>query len=1159
MIKLIKYFAIVSSLVSVASSAEAQTQPTIEMLLGQPGMAQQLQNLNENRSADVATGEGIPSAADPATANAQDISRNQDLLVQSTGNATTTRSVVQRYYQILTGAVLEVYGAREFSQRQDAQLLFFNTMGKSYRLAPGDVVRVTIRGLSQANQDHKIGRDGNLILNELPPIPVSGLTIEEVEQNLLDILQLDDASATVFVSLETARLITLQVSGAVNEPRTLAVPAYTPLSRVLAYAGGVTANGSLRNIVLRDRDGVAGEVDFYDFLRSPLGANDPLVTDASRVFVPDQGATVAAVGFVASPAIYELPPGLEAISVKDLLSMSGTRILPPGVALEVQYFDETGVSRTRAVSMEDQVNAGEALNLRFLETRLQDAVTVVGAVLNEYSLATQGPVTVRDALKNGATLLRDARMDFAMIVNKDGSARAINLERALQNEAETIAVGASLVVLDQKNYRHLVDADPNRTDDPLVAAISRAEIAELYLNGQRLALIPPTQVTGFAATVRPYYRLTPETNLDLAIIETKDGTSSAVSLRELMQGSVPFTLDAGSKIHLFETTFLNGFIKKTDLSPNADTAIVPAIDRSAPLARLLSRANILRITMDGELMAVLPSSTSQKISKILDVLGIEQNLSNFADFVELGILTADGQPLSKSVSLSADFETILPQAHSIGFWSRDALLGRINGAEDFLKRVSSIGVTVFVDYTVKDLFSTSALSSDASAVETVFFDPAVYPLFAISRRFEPQVLRWKTEVLSLAEMKSSQFKGLEDGAQIFLFTRDFVDRILNGDASGQEAQLESFLRDQTGNEPASAPGDIEQEIGPAEAAITLAGQTSLRNDNALMVSFSRFIGGAVQKPGKYPVKGSVTLGQLIEVAGGVLEDAASAEVTIQYLKVDGSALTKSATKTVDITERVRADTVLLTGRYYVMVPSLINEVSTGTVTLSGEVMRPGEYVISRSETLHDLIERAGGLSPVAYPLGAVFSRDSLKVQEREYNNLLAGQLEEAVLQLSSSDNPNSSDQIATVLGYARQLRSQVPAGRLTVNLALRQADAPVYLQPGDALHVPKRPSHVSVLGAVNRDTVATYAPDKTLSAYLASAGGLTKLSDVKKAYLLLPNGESVPATSNMIIPPGSAIVVPPKTDRLSVLGLTDLVSRVLGNIATSMLAINNVR
>ena len=190
---------------------------------------------------------------------------------------------------------LPIYGASEFSQRQDQSLLFFNTMGKNYRLAAGDVVRVTIRGRTMGDASYKIARDGNLILPSLAPVPVSGSTIAEAEERLLDILQLDDASAAVFISLETARLITVQVSGAVASPRTIAIPAYTPLSRVLAYAGGIKPTGSLRNIVLRDRDGNTQSIDFYNFLQSPTGSNDPLVTDSSRIFVGNQGKTIGAV------------------------------------------------------------------------------------------------------------------------------------------------------------------------------------------------------------------------------------------------------------------------------------------------------------------------------------------------------------------------------------------------------------------------------------------------------------------------------------------------------------------------------------------------------------------------------------------------------------------------------------------------------------------------------------------------------------------------------------------------------------------------------------------------------------------------------------------------------------------------------------------------
>ena len=43
-------------------------------------------------------------------------------------------------------------------------------MGKDYRLAAGDVLRVTLRGLTESDASYKIGRDGNLILPALAPL-----------------------------------------------------------------------------------------------------------------------------------------------------------------------------------------------------------------------------------------------------------------------------------------------------------------------------------------------------------------------------------------------------------------------------------------------------------------------------------------------------------------------------------------------------------------------------------------------------------------------------------------------------------------------------------------------------------------------------------------------------------------------------------------------------------------------------------------------------------------------------------------------------------------------------------------------------------------------------------------------------------------------------
>ena len=219
-------------------------------------------------------------------------------------------------------------------------------------------------------------------------------------------------------------------------------------------------------------------------------------------------------------------------------------------------------------------------------------------------------------------------------------------------------------------------------------------------------------------------------------------------------------------------------------------------------------------------------------------------------------------------------------------------------------------------------------------------------------------------------------------------------------------------------------------------------------------------------------------------------------------------------------------------------------------------MVPGDYPFSREDSLQDVIQQAGGLSDTAYPLGAVLERESIKAQEKESNNILAGQLEASVLTLAQSDIQGVGDQIKAVLGFAQQLRDLPTTGRMTINIMDNNNN--FYLQDGDKLMLPKRPSHVSVIGAVQRTTVANYDKNKTYKDYIFSAGGLTKMADIRKAYLLLPNGESRLLDKNTVIPVGSVVIIPPKIDKLSVLGLTDIVSRVLGNIATSILSINNV-
>ena len=1164
-------FALVLS-ASMTTPASSQTAEQQMFLQANPGLAQQLQRQSgAQKSSGPSEGAGVPTSGEIKVLNADDAIADPSLLTQSRASNAREESVIQRYYSILTRDVLPIYGAAEFGQSQDTQLLFFNTMGKDYRLAAGDVLRVTLRGLTESDASYKIGRDGNLILPALAPFSVAGLSIAKAETKLLDVLRYDDASATVYMSLDTARLITVQVSGAVKTPRTVAVPAYTPLSRVLAYAGGIKPTGSLRNIVLRDRDGNVNQVDFYDFLQSPEGANDPLVTDSSRVFVGNQGNTIAAIGFVARPGVYELPEGTASLPVGSILELTGTRILPPGVKLEALYFDESGLSQSREVSRSSVLKAGEVLSIRFLSTRLTDVIRVKGAVLEEYQIATVKELSVGEILRGGAVLSEAASRDVALVIGENDTSKVIDLERALEDPSFTLSPGDVLHVFTPTELRDIARANVNSSDSNILLGFVEAESAELFLNGSRISFMPLSAEDAFKDILRPFYRLTPQTSLDLAILEDDNGSARAVSLRSLLLSSAPFVVSAGDKIHLFENQFLATSADVLISEPPQE--IVTQKDDDATwteFSQLITRAGVMRVFIDDSLRAFLPSSENPTLALILDTLGFDGS-RRLSDLVSVERLTSKNRNILELKSIAGNLEARLPEkTRSVTLYTqsgKEELLNKSDSAQ--FEKLTSIALNLYMNDEQVQLAAPSDLLNPDSEISKELSSQDIYPLFAIHEYFDYTEQFWKKDAVSLSDLRSEFFANkIKPGDRITAFTRNFLFELVNpgsGSGSGSDA-LQQLIGLQI------AGSDIEEEVQSesqrrlGEQRPANAEQLAQKNASApetsaylqFILSVSRYVSGAVEHPGYYPVAGSVTLSQLLSAAGDLTQNADTMRVEVIKQKVNGGKIVADEVKRFDLTKS-DASSLRLLGRYSVNVPAFINDVATGLVMLAGEVQRPGEYLIARDETLHDLIARAGGLTGVAYPLGAVFTRESLKDSQRESNMVLAGQLEQSVLQVASSDVEGAGEQVTAVLKYAGQLRSQDVTGRLSVNVALSDVSGPVYLQGGDTLTIPKRPSHVSVIGSVQKDTVASYSADKRLSAYLAAAGGSSRMADLKRAYILLPNGESTPADEDSIIPPGAVIVVPPKTDRLTVLGLTDLVSRVLGNIATSVLAINNVR
>ncbi len=345
------------------------------------------------------------------------------------------------------------------------------------------------------------------------------------------------------------------------------------------------------------------------------------------------------------------------------------------------------------------------------------------------------------------------------------------------------------------------------------------------------------------------------------------------------------------------------------------------------------------------------------------------------------------------------------------------------------------------------------------------------------------------------------------------------------------------------------------------------------------------IDGRVKAPGRYPLEPAMHISDLIR-AGGSLEDAAyrgQAELT-RYDIVDGDARqTELITVNLAAIRRGEPGADFRLKPYDTLVIKPIPMwMEPGVVEVAGEVRFPGKYPIHQGETLHSLLERAGGFTDVAFPYGAVFVREELKKREKEQLQLLANRMESDLAALSlqavaSSAATNSGNGASASQGLVvgqqllAQLRQTKPVGRLVIDVegVLKgQPGGPddVLLRDGDKLLVPKKTQEITILGEVQSPTSHVYEAGLTRSDYIAKSGGTTQKADKKRIYVVRANGDVVAGgrtgwfrrTQTFDMRPGDTIVVPLDTERVGALPLWQAVTTIMYNLSIAILAIHTL-
>jgi len=290
--------------------------------------------------------------------------------------------------------------------------------------------------------------------------------------------------------------------------------------------------------------------------------------------------------------------------------------------------------------------------------------------------------------------------------------------------------------------------------------------------------------------------------------------------------------------------------------------------------------------------------------------------------------------------------------------------------------------------------------------------------------------------------------------------------------------------------------------------------------------------GGVRYPGTYPLFEDASAYDLIEAAGGFLDKAYVDAVELKRPKL------KSLTYEFDSIElsMYQTDNNLMSTRLMPLDNLTIRQYSgrneLSTITLSGEFIFPGEYIISQGENIASVIERAGGFTKNAFVNGSVYLKNDVKLSEikrlKDYSDQIKRSYSSS--SLTQESTALSIDEFESVLSL---LSSVEPTGRVAIDILDEDLEKFI-ISDGDSLYIPKKTSSISIVGEVNVNHSVEYKDEYTIDDYLRLSGGLTKRADDTSLYIIKANGSTIVLDKSFFrilgrkpnIEPGDTIVAP---------------------------------
>ena len=313
-------------------------------------------------------------------------------------------------------------------------------------------------------------------------------------------------------------------------------------------------------------------------------------------------------------------------------------------------------------------------------------------------------------------------------------------------------------------------------------------------------------------------------------------------------------------------------------------------------------------------------------------------------------------------------------------------------------------------------------------------------------------------------------------------------------------------------------------------------------------SFNVKINGEIHNPGKYQYADSMTVKDLITLAGGTTY-AANTKVEVARMYVQEGNVVKGNTIATIITTELDANlnftpgngNIVLQPYDVINITRKVGFEEPQTVTITGQVNFAGKYSLTnRVERVSDILRRAGGIINDAYAEGAFIKRESIKADT--LSQVVKDSLKKSGIYNESPTN---------VQNIALELNEIIKHPGSYQDLVLADKDEIV---------IPKVDNKVTIRGGVLRPVTISYYDGLTVGECISAAGGITENTRRNKAYVVYYNGRAKRTRTfgffriNPKVLPGSEVVLPEGEKRKDALTtfvqFTTTIAQILTALAT---------